>query len=205
MLESDSGEAIVTDPYHQNIGFKMPPVKAGAVTLSHLHSDHNNVRAVGGEPQVFSREGEYSFGSIKIKAIGSYHDDAHGAKRGQNLIFKFDVDGVELCHMGDIGEEASDSLVEKIGHVNVLMIPVGGTYTVTAKGAKRYVDLIKPDVVVPMHFKTSECTLDISGVKQFSTLFDDEQIVVVGAPRAEFEKSDMRGGKERVYLFDKLC
>ena len=99
-----------------------------------------------------------------------------GALRGQNIIFKMKMDGITLCHMGDIGEECSERLIEEIGKVDVLFIPVGGTYTVDGIGAKKYVDCLQPKAVIPMHFKGEECALDIAEADSFLRLFPSEDI-----------------------------
>lgn len=114
-----TGTTIVTDPYG-NVGFNMPKTRADAVTVSHSHYDHNNVKAVGGNPVIFDREGQYEIGGVDITAIKSYHDDENGAKRGENLIFKFRMDGVEVCHLGDLGEECSSSLIEALDRKSVV-------------------------------------------------------------------------------------
>lgn len=125
VLTESTGTTIVTDPYG-DIGYSMPSVKADAVTVSHGHYDHNNVGAVSGNPVVFDEEGTYEIGGVDITAIKSYHDDENGAKRGENLIFKFRMDGLEVCHLGDLGEECSSALIETLLPVHVLLIPVGG-------------------------------------------------------------------------------
>ena len=155
MLTESTGTTIVTDPYGA-IGYKMPSVKADAVTVSHGHYDHNNVGAVKGSPVIFDEEGTYEIGGVDVTAIKSYHDDENGERRGDNLIFKFRMDGLEICHLGDLGEECSSALIEMLLPVHVLLIPVGGNYTIDAEQAKEYVDRIMPAIVIPMHYKTKE-------------------------------------------------
>ena len=130
-LTESTGTSIVCDPYG-DVGFDMPSVEADAVTVSHAHYDHDNAKAVGGNPVVFSKEGQYEIGGVAITAVKSYHDDELGKERGENLIFKFRMDGVEVCHLGDLGEECSAELIEALLPVHVLLIPVGGTYTIDA-------------------------------------------------------------------------
>lgn len=175
-LTSNSGTTAITDPYEGSIGFAMPPVSAQAVTLSHHHYDHCNVSAVHGSPVVFDKAQRTCVGDIAIEGIGSYHDNCKGKMRGENVIFKLNVDGVVFCHLGDLGEEISPPLVSATGAVDVLLIPVGGTYTIDALTAKKYVEAIKPKIVIPMHFKTEDLTLDIDGADRFLSLFDGGQI-----------------------------
>ncbi len=192
VLTESTGTSIVTDPYG-DIGFTLPQgITADAVTVSHSHYDHCNVAAVGGNPAVFDREGQYEIGGVGITAIKCYHDDEEGHRRGQNLIFKFRMDGLEVCHLGDIGEECSSALIEKLLPVHVLLIPVGGTYTIDSEQAKEYVDRLMPSIVIPMHYKVKGLDLDVDKVNEFTDLFDDEEVEeeeVVELERSELELS----------------
>lgn len=181
LLTESTGTSVVCDPYDPSVGYKMPAVSANAVTVSHHHYDHDFVKAVGGNPVVLDKEQGYELPGVEINAVRSYHDDEGGALRGENVIFKFRMDGLDVCHLGDLGEECSPELIEAILPVNVLLIPVGGTYTLNAEMAKEYVDRIMPDVVIPMHYFQKGCALDIDKVDEFTSLFDGE--------RAEIEEA----------------
>ena len=111
------------------------------------------------------------------------------------------MDGIDVCHMGDIGEELSVEVCESIGSVNILFIPVGGIYTIDAEKAKEYVDFLMPDVVIPMHYKTPSCKFDIDTVDSFLDLFDEEQIVYVSGEEAEFDREMFDGDNTKVYVF----
>lgn len=204
LLEESTGTRIVTDPYHSHVGFEMPEVEADIVTVSHSHGDHDNVANVGGNPTVINRVGAYEIGGVHILAQRSYHDDQKGALRGNNVIFKYRMDGVDVCHMGDIGEECNAILVESLMPVNVLLIPVGGNYTIDAAQAKEYVDRIMPDVVIPMHYKTKDCELDIDKINEFLSLFDDENVIHVDDTTVEFDRADFDGEETKVFVLDKL-
>ena len=175
-LEESTGTVVVTDPFDDEIGYSMAEVEADIVTASHGHHDHSNISAVKGAPTVIRNAGFYEIGGVHMFAQKSYHDENRGADRGDNLIFKFRMDGVEVCHMGDIGEECSTMLVESMVPVNILLIPVGGNYTIDAEKAKEYVDRIMPDIVIPMHYRTKDCELDIDKVGEFLDLFDDSDL-----------------------------
>lgn len=114
------------------------------------------------------------------------------------------MDGVDVCHMGDIGEECNAILVESLMPVNVLLVPVGGNYTIDAQQAKEYVDRIMPDVVIPMHYKTKDCEFDIDKVNEFLSLFDDENIVYADSCTVEFDRADFDGEETKVLVLDKL-
>lgn len=204
-LTESTGTSIVTDPYG-DVGFNLPRVSADVVTLSHSHYDHNNVKAVDGNPAVLNREGNYEIGGVHITAIKCWHDDENGKKRGENLIFKFRMDGLEICHLGDIGEECSSSLLEALLPIHVLLVPVGGTYTIDAEQAKEYVDRIMPSVVVPMHYKTKGLNLDIDKVDEFTDLFDDEEVEeIIESEESELElfRDDISDDSTRIIIMER--
>lgn len=203
-LEESTGTTVVTDPYHPYVGYEMPEVTADIVTVSHGHKDHNHLEAVKGNPEVLNHAGAYDISGVHILARRTYHDSKNGASRGENLVFKFRMDGVDICHMGDIGEECNAMLVESLAPVNVLMIPVGGTYTIDAEQAKEFVDRIMPDVVIPMHYKTRDCAFDIARLNEFLDLFDDEDVVYTESDTVEFDRADFDGESTKVYVLERF-
>ncbi len=204
-LEESTGTSIVTDPFEESVvGFAMPKVSANAVTISHKHSDHNLVSKVGGNPIVIDELGGFEVEGIHIQSFQSYHDHHMGTKRGDNLIFKFRMDGVEVCHLGDIGEECNIRVVETIMPVNILLIPVGGKYTIDAVEAKEYVDKIMPDIVIPMHYRTKDSIMDIDKVSDFIDLFPEEDVVYADSDTVEFDRADFDGESTKVIVLDKV-
>lgn len=201
-LTASTGTTIVTDPY-SNVGFDMPKVKADAVTVSHSHFDHNNAKAVGGDPVVFDREGQYEVGGVEITAIKCYHDNQKGKARGENLVFKFRIDGIDVCHVGDLGEDCSSSLIEALLPVDVLLIPVGGNYTIDARRAKEYVDRMKPSCVIPMHYKTRGLDIDIEKPDEFIGLFQEERVKKLGASEIELLRDDVTEEKTKLILMER--
>lgn len=199
-LTESTGTSIVCDPYDSDVGFEMDAVNADAVTVSHGHYDHNNVKAVGGNPVIIDKECSYDLPGVEIDAIKSFHDRQRGKKRGENLIFKFRMDGIDVCHLGDLGEDCSSELIDLLLPVNVLLIPVGGTYTITAEMAKEYVDRIMPDIVIPMHYKSKDCKLDISKVEDFTELFDAESVEEIDGDKLELMRSDFNGETKVIVL-----
>lgn len=157
-----NGVRVLTDPY-TGVGYEMPPAEAEYVTCSHGHFDHAFVQGVQGVREVIAEPGSYERGGWKIEGIPAFHDEVRGAKRGKDIIFIFEADGLRLCHMGDIGEPPSEQLLCRIGRPDVLFVPVGGTYTVDAAGALEWIRAIRPDIAVAMHFAAEGCTLDIGG------------------------------------------
>ena len=175
--------------------------------MSHDHYDHNNVKAVKGNPVVIDKEGNYEIGGVGITAIRSWHDNESGDKRGENLIFKFRMDGLEICHLGDLGEECSSSLLELLLPVHVLIIPVGGTYTLDAEQAKEYVDRIMPSIVIPMHYKTKGLDMDIDKVSEFTDLFDgsdaEGEIAELGDDELELFRDDITEESTKIIVMER--
>jgi L-ascorbate metabolism protein UlaG (beta-lactamase superfamily) len=145
---------VVTDPYDKYIGFLMMKTEAQVVTISHEHKDHNCLERVTGEPFVVRGPGEYEIKGISIFGIPTYHDGEEGEKRGKNTIYVIEVDGIRICHLGDLGHKLSDAVLEEVNGVDVLLVPVGGVFTIGPKTATSVVGQIQPSIVVPMHYKT---------------------------------------------------
>ena len=163
--------SVVTDPYDKKIGLRLPKTKANLATISHDHFDHNNVEAIVGieenEPFVIDRSGEYEYRGIFVAGIGSFHDKKEGAERGKSVMFRIEINGISILHCGDLGTTLSDEQLEKIGNVDILLVPVGGTYTINAKEAAEIVRQVEPRVVIPMHYKIPGLDLDVDDVKGF--------------------------------------
>ena len=169
---SEMGTTIVTDPYDSKmVGFEMARVRTDVVTMSHHHGDHDCMSSIMGNPAVLDEAIACAADDVAVTSYETYHDDVKGAKRGKNLVFSFLVDGLKVVHMGDIGCLDED-VVSKIMGCDVLLLPVGGTFTVDAAGAKWYVDRVKPKIVIPMHYKTAEHSFNVDGVDKFLAQFD---------------------------------
>ncbi|MGB3944945.1 MAG: MBL fold metallo-hydrolase, partial [Methanothrix sp.] len=166
-IEDGSGRVVVTDPFDEAVGYPLPKAKADVVTVSHDHHDHNHVEAVGGRPEVVRGPGEKVAAGIRFFGTATYHDDRGGKKRGPNTIFSFEMDGVRICHLGDLGHLLGEREAAALGKVDVLMIPVGGVYTLDAEGAKKVVGQIKPKVVIPMHFMTPALAFKVESADRF--------------------------------------
>jgi len=147
---------LITDPFDKSCGLKVPRLAADVVTTSHDHQDHNNVKAVksmaDSKPFIIDGPGEYEIKNIFIYGVRSYHDDKEGQERGQNIIYRVEIDGISLAHLGDLGHTLGNGQVEKLEGVDILMIPVGGTYTINAKQATEVISQLEPRIVIPMHY-----------------------------------------------------
>ncbi len=167
LITSDTGLKIITDPFTTGGDFTYAEIKEAAdiVTVSHDHFDHNNVSAVRGNPEVV--KGTTKIKGIEFKGIPTYHDDAEGKLRGKNTIFCFTVDGVRLCHPGDLGHPLSAQQAAELGKIDILLIPVGGFYTIDAKVASQVCNQIKPKVIIPMHWNNKWSFPKIASVDEF--------------------------------------
>lgn len=145
---------VITDPFDpQMVGLKYSGVEGEIVTVSHAHQDHNATGKVSGIKKIVEGPGEYEISGVSIMGFPSFHDDKGGEERGKNTIFVIEADGLRLVHLGDLGHLLSDELVDEIGDVDVLMIPVGGSFTIGPKEATEIVSKIEPFFVLPMHYK----------------------------------------------------
>lgn len=167
LITSSTGTKILIDPVNNTTGYRITPITGvDAVTISHEHGDHTNLNfapnattvlrglAPGGWNPVNQTVKDVKIFSIGSSALPQYHDNVSGAQRGRNSIFVYQVDGLRIAHLGDLGHSLSPDAVQAIGQVDVVMIPVGGAYTIDAAAATAVVDQLKPKIVVPMHYKT---------------------------------------------------
>lgn len=167
LLTGENGIKIVTDPFDATVGYPIPAVEADIVTTSHDHFDHNYTDAVRGDFEVIDGIGDFYIKDIPIKGVKTYHDDAMGEKRGGNVVYIMKIDGLNVCHLGDLGHVLDEKTIEHIGPVDVLMIPVGGYYTIDAETAVKVIAQLAPKLIIPMHFKTPEIDFPIAGVDAF--------------------------------------
>ena len=163
----DRGITIITDPYDKSTGYELPRVRADVVTISHDDPHHGYVQGCPGNPFVIAGPGEYEIKGVFITGISTYHDDKKGALRGLNTVYLFEFEGVSVCHLGDLGHVPTQAQVESLGHVDVLLLPVGGTQCLKATEAAEVMTLLEPKIVIPIHYKTSHTTLKLAPVSAF--------------------------------------
>ncbi len=190
LITSSTGIKIITDPYAPSARLLYGEIEESAniVTVSHDHGDHNNVAAVSGNPTVV--RGTTEVKGIEFEGIPTFHDDSQGKERGNNTIICFEVDGVRICHLGDLGHSLSDEQVDAIGKVDILLIPVGGHFTIDAALANHTSDQLKPSVVIPMHYKTDKSSgLPIAGVDEF--LKGKTDVILLDTSEMEFKAGQL--------------
>jgi len=184
LITAGSGVRIITDPYTPTDTLRYGEINEAAdiVTVSHEHGDHNNAAAVRGSPVVVKSSA--SVRGIDFLGIATHHDDAQGKTRGANTVFCFTVDGIRVCHLGDLGHVLTAGQVKQAGKVDILLVPVGGFYTIDAAAATRVADQLRPKVIIPMHYKNDRCVFPIAGVDGF--LKGKKNVQQPDATEAEF-------------------
>lgn len=181
-----SSEVVIfTDPFDKKIGLRPPQGNADIVTVSHSHYDHCNVEALKGNPMIIDAPGEYSKKETQIIGIDSFHDNKNGAERGRNTIFVFESEDLKICHLGDLGHILDEKQLDQIGEIDILMIPVGGVFTVNPREAETTISQLEPKIIIPMHYKIKGLTIDIEDEKKFC----DE---IGGCPKEKIDKLNIK-------------
>lgn len=167
------GKRIITDPPDKKYGYQAYSREVDIATVSHEHADHNAVHNLQGSPRVIKGAGSFTLDGITIKGIDSFHDKYQGKKRGSNTMYRISSEGLNLLHLGDLGQqELTKGQLAEIGEVDILLIPVGGVYTIDAKEALTIVKQVNPRIIIPMHFKTAHVTIDLGPVEAFTCQFE---------------------------------
>ena len=191
--------AIITDPFPPDLGYSLGKPAADIVTVSHQHPSHSYVSGVDGEPRAVTGPGEYEIGGVLIIGIAAFHDEERGKQRGKNTVYLMEVDGVSVCHLGDLGHVLTAEQVEEIGDVDVLLLPVGGVSTINAEMAAEVIRQLEPKVVVPMHYKTPAISRELQPVEKFLKEMGIEHID--SRPRLSVTKSNLPPGTQ-VFLLE---
>ena len=191
--------SVVTDPFDNTVGYPLPACNSDVVTVSHDHFDHNHVACVKGTPELVKVKG--SAKGIDFDVIETFHDEAGGSKRGKNNILVWSMEEICIAHLGDLGHVLSADQMAKIGQVDILLIPVGGFYTIGPKEADSIISQLKPKVVIPMHYKTEVMgeSFPIAEVSAF--LSNKKNVTKIGKISVSFEKGKLPS-QTAIYVLD---
>jgi len=205
-ITSDNGTVIVTDPYNSDkygdeLSYDIVRDRADGALVSHEHSDHSYVKGLSGSPKVLRGSGEIN--GIAVAGVKTFHDESGGSKRGNNMAFRFTVDGITLCFLGDLGHLLSQDQMKAIGPVDILLIPVGGTYTVDAGRAADLIKAMSPRLAIPMHYKTKKCNLNIAGVDPFLSMMSN--VKMLGKSEVEISSDKFPAEGTEVWVLDHAC
>jgi len=198
-ITSNSRMKIITDPFDERVGYNVPSVHADIITVSHSHYDHDNTSMVKSKHVLINTIGENFIEDIKVIGIKSYHDDVLGEKRGENIIYKYYFDNLVIGHLGDLGDIPPDNEIKNIEDIDILLIPVGGIFTIDAKKAFELTNIIHPKILIPMHYKTDRLRFDLEPVDNFAKYF--KKISYLNNNELTLD-NEMLKEHSKVYIFD---
>lgn len=203
LLTSETGTRILTDPYQSGsyggaVGYKPIKERVDVVTASHTHEDHYYLKDLPEGYVCITDPGKHEVKGTEISGIKTYHDTSDGKERGRNIVFVIDVDGIRVCHLGDLGHTLSEKHLNQMGKVDVLLLPVGGFYTIGPKEALSVMKSISPSITIPMHFKTDVLGFPIKPVEDFLSLAGNYERP--GTSEIEIKPEDLKG--KRIIVLD---
>jgi L-ascorbate metabolism protein UlaG (beta-lactamase superfamily) len=172
LLTSNKDTKILIDPYEPGgfegaLNYKPIDEQVDVILVSHQHADHNYIAECHKKAELFDQVGEFEFEDAKILGFHSFHDEEEGKKLGENIIFVVKTDDITICHLGDLGHKLSVAEAEMMGDIDVLLLPVGGLYTINANVATDVMQTLKPKICIPMHYKSEKITVDFAPVDDF--------------------------------------
>lgn len=165
-----NGTTVITDPFDDTTGYPLCTARADAVTSSHDHFDHNHIQSVSGSPTLVNTVGSHEIGGVKITGTASFHDPEGGKLRGSNVIFAIEADGLKIVHLGDLGHMPNEEQLAAMANADLMLIPIGGTFTITTPQAVELIAQAKPRTAVAMHFHNDHCQFPITDEKEFVAL-----------------------------------
>jgi len=196
---------IVIDPFDESTGLRLPKLEADILLVTHQHHDHNNIKAVspsagsGQGPLIIEGPGEYEKKEVFIQGISSFHDATSGKEKGANTIYTIEAEDLRLCHLGDLGQkELTPEQLEKIGEVNILMIPVGGTYTMNIKEIVKVMSQIEPNITIPMHYQIPKLKIKLDGLDKFLKAVGVKKLEPL--PRLMIKKKDIPSEEAKIVV-----
>lgn len=172
LITAKDGRTLLTDPFDETVGYPVPGVPANVVTCSHDHFDHHATASLPNGYTIVDQPGVHHTHGFVVEGFMTFHDGEGGRQRGVNIVFKTEVDGLKLAHLGDLGHLLSPAQLQTLGEVDVLFLPVGGRFTIDAAQAAALVEQVKPKIAIPMHYKTRYLRMEISDERGFVESFD---------------------------------
>lgn len=193
-------KVLVIDPFAKKIGLAPPNIQADIVFVTHEHFDHSNIKAIKGDYFLVNGPGEYEIKGVKARGISSFHDDEKGAKRGFNTLFLIELEEIRILHMGDFGQSAlDDKQLEAVGRVDIVMIPVGGFFTIDAKQAVGIINILAPKIAIPMHYKIPKLAISqLTGVDIFLKELGEED--TKAEEKLVVKQKDLQGEEEKTRI-----
>ena len=167
-LRFADGTTLTIDPFDESVSYAPCDAVCDAALLSHDHFDHNHIQSLRGDFRVVREAGSYDVRGVRITAVHSFHDKKGGALRGKNLIFRIEGDGLTIVHLGDLGHMPDEKQLRAISGADVLLIPIGGTYTIDTPEAEELIRLAQPKHAVAMHFRTPDYDFNASTCEAFA-------------------------------------
>ena len=202
-INTSKGTRIIIDPYESRsfggaLSYDKIEDEADIVMTSHDHADHNYIKSIKGKYKHISKAGDYEIQSVKIKAIPTFHDNSAGKERGHNLIVAIVADGLSLVHTGDIGHALDSDLLKKIGKVDILLLPVGGFFTIDAVQAAKLMNTLQPSITIPMHYKTDKTSYPIATEEDF--LRGKKSVSRLNVSEVEFKRETLSASTQIMVL-----
>lgn len=199
----DSDITVVVDPHDgKSIGIKPPVASADVVLMTHNHYDHNVARVIGGRHTDFlSQEGEFDARGLKVTGLHTWHDSVQGAERGPNIMYLFEMDGISVCHCGDLGCMPDEGVLDRIRNVDMLFVPIGETFTIQLPELRRFLEIVNPNVVVPMHYRVGGLTIPILPIDGFLDMIPEAAVDYIGN-EIDVSRDDIDGMKQ-CWVFDR--
>lgn len=195
---------LVTDPYNAEVGFKLPRLTADIVTVSHDHFDHNNVKGVSGPdgaPFLITSPGEYEIKGVFVYGNSFWHDKSEGKERGPNTAYCIEMEGISLAHLGDLGHKLNEEQIEKLDGIDILFVPIGGKWTLSASEAVEVINEIEPRIVIPMHYKIPGLKVDVETIDKFLKEMGASKAERV--PKLKISKKDLPQEETKVIVLEK--
>lgn len=173
---------VVIDPHDgKSIGIRPPNATADIVLITHKHYDHNAVRVINGDHKDhIAHNGKFECKGMNFHGFPTYHDNENGTVRGLNTMYMFQMDGISICHCGDLGQMPCQKTLKAIQGVDLLFLPVGGIYTMENDSLKDFINEVKPKIIIPMHYRTGGLTIPIASVDGFLEMIPKDFIVYIG-------------------------